>query len=403
MSKPTGKLRGLVLQDYQSHKLTKLEIHPGITVVTGENLVGKSSILRAMRSVVNFDTMRIRTRARQEKTPCKVRLIFDDPLVVTRIRTEDANGKLVEQKLVVKDGEDKQEYTKLGQSLPTAVIEQLKMGEIQVDKSTVDLNFAGQHDPAFLIDPSFKGSLRIKMLGTVNDQVRFDQGLRIMKAEEKEHKSGLKAKTEALQDFEDRLAAAKAGPNLAAYKTAVEDALAKLEAIERVKALKEQYISRWEEHAEANEALRDFLAELPTPEAIDKLEMTIIGLDALREQIASKRLLVEKLSSTKKRVDELRAAVAVVVDFTAVEEHVVTLETLQRVITRKLDLHSQMQTRTVRIEGMTLQIKDLDEELADCQMSLETATKDGVICPFSSEMELQPVCRKKILEEGMDV
>ena len=403
MSEPKTKLKGIVLSNFQSHKLTKLRIHPRITTITGENLTGKTAVLRGVDSVLNFSKLRVRTGAKREEEEALVRLIFED-VTVTRRRTEkieEGKAKLVAQKLVTRQGDDKQEYRKLGQSLPAVVVELLNAGSIKVDKAEVDLTMAMQHDPAFLIAPGTPGSLRLKMLGTVNEQIRFDQGLRQLKTEEKGLKSRLKALDADIHDLEDKLEEERKKPDLSAYQDAATALEMTVEGTEFEIRQKEQMALSLETARQALSVCVRQLEDLPTEQALTATEESLREIAALEASILERDAMLADLRARRAYIRELDEQLTALDGVEA--QSVEALEVMEAQIADKWTLWQQISSTEDHLDDLEREVIEVTRSLEFEQGLLEEMTKDGARCPYFEEVELQDPCRKRIREDGFEV
>jgi energy-coupling factor transporter ATP-binding protein EcfA2 len=121
------------LTNFQSHKDTELELHPGLNVIYGESDQGKTAILRALTWVMTNRPLSNRFLMRGAKE-CRVEITTDKGTVV-RERRRGFNGYIV-------NGET---FKEIGSSVPPQVAEVLNLGEI---------NLQPQLSPFFLITQS---------------------------------------------------------------------------------------------------------------------------------------------------------------------------------------------------------------------------------------------------------
>ncbi len=121
------------LTNFQSHKDTELELHPGLNVIYGESDQGKTAILRALTWVMTNRPLSNRFLMRGAKE-CRVEVTTDKGTVV-RERRRGFNGYVV-------NGEA---FKEIGSSVPPQVAEVLDLGEI---------NLQPQLSPFFLITQS---------------------------------------------------------------------------------------------------------------------------------------------------------------------------------------------------------------------------------------------------------
>lgn len=127
-------INNIHIQNYQSHKNTKLKFSRGVNVITGTSDSGKSSILRALRWVT-------RNRPSGEAFRSiwggntKVTLILDNKQKIERFKSDKENKYIINNK----------SYLSFKQDTPEDVKKLLNMS---------DVNSQGQFDPPFLLSQS---------------------------------------------------------------------------------------------------------------------------------------------------------------------------------------------------------------------------------------------------------
>lgn len=125
-------LESLTIHNFQKHGNLKVDFDPKITVIRGETDSGKSAIYRAFRWVAlnkpRGDSF-IKRGEKETQVTLKV-----DGVQITRIRGPKNLYRLE------KPGEKPRDFVSFGNEVPSEIAEILQ---------TSDMNFQGQHDPAF--------------------------------------------------------------------------------------------------------------------------------------------------------------------------------------------------------------------------------------------------------------
>jgi DNA repair protein SbcC/Rad50 len=154
------KLSRLDIENFQSHRLTSIELDPGVNVITGTSDSGKSSIIRALRWVLtNRPTgMGFLSWQAGGDEPVKTKISFADGSTISRIKSSKENSYAVNGKLL----------DTIGTDLPEEVREALSM--------SVD-NIQSQQDRYFLLQESPKEVAR-----KLNELVGIDLIDYVMKA-----------------------------------------------------------------------------------------------------------------------------------------------------------------------------------------------------------------------------
>lgn len=144
------------IKNYQS--LKDVTIEPGrLTVIVGDSDVGKSAIVRAIKSVlINRAGTDFITHGQQS---VGVALAFDDGGAVAWQKAESATYNIIAK------GE-KLTFTKMGTRVPQEVSDVLKMGEVVVGDEKLNVNVHDQFDQPFLITST--ASLRARLLGELS-------------------------------------------------------------------------------------------------------------------------------------------------------------------------------------------------------------------------------------------
>ncbi|MHA1809394.1 MAG: AAA family ATPase [Candidatus Heimdallarchaeaceae archaeon] len=129
-----NKLTSLSIQNFQSHKNTFLEFHPGVNAIVGESDQGKTAILRAVRWAIKNKPSGDGFRSNWGGNTVVVLQKTND-VEVKRIKGKDDNKYLV----------NGLELSGFGQSVPNEVETALNIG---------DINLQAQMDKPFLVSES---------------------------------------------------------------------------------------------------------------------------------------------------------------------------------------------------------------------------------------------------------
>lgn len=133
-------IQSIHIQNFQSHVDTRIELAPGVNVITGETNNGKTSVLRAIKWVTQNRPRGDSMLTRQPKTgktkpqpkPCRV-TITTERGAVTRIREKGFNGYA----LRVGDAPERR-FEDVGASVPPEVLEVLNLGDVNVQEQLAD-------------------------------------------------------------------------------------------------------------------------------------------------------------------------------------------------------------------------------------------------------------------------
>ncbi|MBA4603727.1 AAA family ATPase [Thermoactinomyces mirandus] len=160
----------LVIDNFQSHKHTEIELTDGLNVFVGPSDSGKSAILRALKWVL-FNIPRgtdfIRTGTRE----CRVCLILNDGTEVTRIRSSSVNRYV----LRTADGNE-QIFEGFGNTVPEEITRLHQIVPVRLDQKELILHFGSQLESPFLLFESNQN--KAKTIGRISGAHLIDNALK---------------------------------------------------------------------------------------------------------------------------------------------------------------------------------------------------------------------------------
>lgn len=139
------KIRSVHLRNFQSHADTRIELAPGLTVLTGPSDSGKSAILRALRWVYWNQPPGLEI-LRAGASQVSVEVELEDGTRVRRERSASVNRYVIER-----PGEPPQVLEGFGRDVPEPVLEALGIRNVHLGGRDLWLGYAGQLEPHFLI------------------------------------------------------------------------------------------------------------------------------------------------------------------------------------------------------------------------------------------------------------
>lgn len=291
------------LTNFQSHKDTELELHPGLNVIYGESDQGKTAILRALTWVMTNRPLSNRFLMRGAKE-CRVEITTDKGTVV-RERKRGFNGYIV-------NGET---FKEIGSSVPPQVAEVLNLGEI---------NLQPQLSPFFLITQS---------PGQISRYISELLGYDVIDLAQSECKSRLTAATSlvnetsaSMQEVNEQLAKLSVVDELQVLLTQAD------EADERRSGLVEQRAKlefNLNEVAEQSVAIESYRRTLEGAEQVNDRLTAFVGdaEDLVREHHRLGEILVNTLGPKVviQKHSGMRAAAALIDELGEVYEAAATL------------------------------------------------------------------------------
>lgn len=183
-------LRGIGLKDFQSHQNTLIPLAPGVTLLQGDNDIGKSAVVNALRAV--FDADANDTLIKHHAPFAQVTLDFGPEHLLTWQRFR--KGKVKCSYKLLDTNTHEVIHATDGTRIPEWLSDTLKIGKVD----GLDIQIGQQQDPVFLLNQP--PSTRAKALsigqesGHVNNMMSFDR------MELQEAKSSLKSCERELED-----------------------------------------------------------------------------------------------------------------------------------------------------------------------------------------------------------
>ena len=194
---PKGGFKSLRLRGYKSHTNTLIPFSPYVTVIYGDNNIGKSHISRAFNSLRNSDT--IESNINHNANFCRVDLVLEDDSTLVWEYHRSAKRK-TQYTLLSKEGVEI-ESSHLGGKVPVWLNDYLFMDDI----NGLDVHVVDQKYPVYLIGSNVSSFQRAEMLslGGDNENVKF----MIKKHLEtiKEHQANIRASKKRLSYIEKDL------------------------------------------------------------------------------------------------------------------------------------------------------------------------------------------------------
>ena len=176
-------IRSIMLEDFQSHSCTYLPLAPGLTILSGQNDIGKSAIVSALRCVFLGEGNETVIAHKQNSARITVDFGPENILRWERHRT----GKVLETfRHLMHDGTIL-ESTDGAKQVPTWVAEKFKIGLIE----GLDVQLSHQKEPVFLLNQP--GTLRAKALAIGGEEGFIQSMMAIDKKEIADAKATIKA------------------------------------------------------------------------------------------------------------------------------------------------------------------------------------------------------------------
>jgi len=132
-------IKRIKVKSFQSHRSTEISPSPGVNVIVGRNMSGKSALLRALRLLL-YNKPEGSDFVSWGDTNTEITVEYGDH-VIRRIKGKRKNVYVV----------DDSEFTGFGRAVPQEVIDVLGVSPVRVDDAVYELNIGNPHDPPFLV------------------------------------------------------------------------------------------------------------------------------------------------------------------------------------------------------------------------------------------------------------
>lgn len=196
-----GKITKVVLENFQSHKNTEINLSDGFNLFIGESGQGKSAIIRAFRWVYENKPSGKRVITHGEDY-ARVTLIFENGLKISRYVEAKQSGKNGYEIYNPKTGEVEFSNTKI---LPE-IQKLLTYEPFRVDNDLeFNLNFLRQGTGWFLIGEEYTAPTKAKILGGIFGTQYADAVARDLEKENKNLLSESKLLKEEIEETEEKL------------------------------------------------------------------------------------------------------------------------------------------------------------------------------------------------------
>lgn len=165
----------VILENFQSHKYTELDLSKGFNVLIGESRQGKSAVIRAIRWVFeNKVPGKAKSFIRKGEEYARVSFTLSDGTIISRYIEAKRSGKNT-YKIIYPDGSISEGNTKLLEEIQ----EVLGFNDFIIDKDLqVPLNILKQGDSWFLIGNNYTSTDRAKIIGALSGTHHADAAMR---------------------------------------------------------------------------------------------------------------------------------------------------------------------------------------------------------------------------------
>lgn len=379
----------VIIENFQSHRYSELELDSGLNVIVGPSDQGKSAIIRAVKWVL-FNEPRGNEFIRQGSTSAKVSIEMSDGLKIIREKSASKN------RYTVIDTEGKSNvYEGFGNDVPEEVKKVHGIAKIVIDTdSSVSLNIGDQLEGPFLLSET--GSVRAKAIGRLTGVHVLDNAIRECINDIKKE---IQAKNRYIKENEavrDKLKEYETLEPLGERIYKQEELLIKLDEFtakysklqnkkmnfEEINTSKEKTVKALDEFKDVDKAelLTFKLAEKVSD--FNKLNVLRISSRDIASEINIEESILKQtinLQKLNKKMEFIRNNMVAVNKLEAVRnkyQHI-TIETeLTRQKFDKLSIMTSSESNTIKISELVIQKEKL-EAMSKTKKNLEVSIRDG--------------------------
>lgn len=303
------KITKVVLENFQSHKHSELELSPLLNVLKGESGHGKTAFLRALYWIYENKTEESdpRDNIHKKEEYAKATVYLDNGYIVSRVVERKKSGKNGYEVYDPTDGSFNYYNTKSHEMIKDL----LGFTKLNIDTGKeIPLNFQMQADGWFYIGKQYTATERAKILGSVYQTHFVDAVMKDLDADTKRMSIQMKEKTALVERTEDSLSQYSHLPQVEENIQKIEKLKAELELkIQRKEKIDQmlQTMNKLEKDIQTVEHTLDSLKSLS--EAQTKLH-DVFRLNDRKEKLEEKKTRWNDLrieaSKSKKILDSLK-------------------------------------------------------------------------------------------------
>lgn len=346
-------IKKVILENFQSHKYTVVELGPELNVIVGPSDTGKSAIIRGIKWAL-YNEPSGDYFIREGERDCSVTIEFSDNLKIKRYRSKSKNMYI----LYDKEGEEIR-FEGFGTVVPEEIIEQVGIKKIYLDSDeTTSVNLGEQLEGAFLL--SEKTGVRASAIGRLVGVNIIDDALRETLKDTRNLSNSKKNLEETINNLENELK----------EYDYIEELVNKINKIDEIKngildrsKRKEKLVSILNEVTSLKSELKTLKYQLVILEKVDKLE---IITKTISEEFSKYRYLNNQKSSLDRitngikedlnTLEELREMNPVVNIFNMLPDLINKTKHLEELLTKT----SVLKRENKRVENICNSLSEID-------------------------------------------
>lgn len=336
------KISKIRIHNFQSHEDTEVELSHGMNVFYGQSDNGKSSIIRALSSVLFRDKFYMRSGENRGE----VSITIDSH---TLSRHKSIKGTNISEKFVL----DSVAFRKIGKKLPDEILNATKMKPIELtDGSLVNLNLQTQHEGKFLLSDNYGDGFRARITSLAASEALDRASMEAAK----EHRE---AKSELNYEADKRL-----------HET--EERISKYKDLESHLEFFKSINNKYKELQRLETKIRD----------LRQVNFALKGAKKINDYRGAIRSLIDHCNSNLVRLSILFCLYkAKEVTNTKILPTLPSLDLIHKSIDR-LRLYTSLWSKNGEVARCVYNIKDLGHERNDCEEMLTDFMNEIKVCPL---------------------
>ncbi len=186
-------IKKIIVENYESHKKTIVNLSPGVNVLIGPSDSGKSGFLRAI-NWLRKNRPQGCDYLREDTEECSCQIITDDKKSIIRKRNSDFNGYIYFTD--IEDNKSRSTFDGLGASVPDKVDKDLNLS---------DINVQSQFDNHFLLSSDWSTGAIAEYLNTIVDLQIIDESIARVNKKIRNIEKEIKDKEKYVKDITDQI------------------------------------------------------------------------------------------------------------------------------------------------------------------------------------------------------
>lgn len=293
----------IIIENFQSHKFTVLELDKGVNVIIGPSDSGKTSIIRAIRWVM-YNEPSGDYFIRKGEIEASVTLYLSNGCIVKRGRNKNRNYYEVTDNY-----NNKEHYEGFGTNVPLEVSEILGVNKVQLSENyNLALNISEQLDNPFLLNdtPTIKSNAIGKLAGAdiVDDALqKLSKDIYGLKTELKYDNNELNLLNQKIENYKTLKNEKKEIDEL---KIVINNLKEKQLLIEKLKEYKKQFKFITDSIEKYTKNLEKYKNIIKIEKNIDIINNNLIKLDFYRNSYKRLEDIDKNLQNSKNIIDKTK-------------------------------------------------------------------------------------------------